>query len=118
MVAETKNWGRALFLDGVIQLTEKDENSYQEMMTHVPIFAHSNPKTVLVIGAGDGGVVREVLKHKDIERVVHCEIDKLVMDVCQKYLPGLFCSRDDPRLETHVGCGMEYMKDHQVKALP
>ena len=113
LVADTKTWGRALFLDGVIQLTEKDESSYQEMMTHVPIFAHPNPKSVLVIGAGDGGVVREVLKHKGVERVVHCEIDKLVMDVCKKYLPSLFCNRDDPRLETHVGCGMEFMKAHQ-----
>ena len=68
MVAETKTWGRALFLDGVIQLTQKDEMSYQEMMAHVPIFAHPNPKSVLVIGAGDGGVVREVLKHKSVER--------------------------------------------------
>ena len=68
MVAETKTWGRALFLDGVIQLTQKDEMSYQEMMAHVPIFAHPNPKSVLVIGAGDGGVIREVLKHKSVER--------------------------------------------------
>ena len=68
LVAETKTWGRALFLDGVIQLTQKDEMSYQEMMAHVPIFAHPNPKSVLVIGAGDGGVVREVLKHKSVER--------------------------------------------------
>ena len=61
LVAQAKTWGRALFLDGVIQCTERDEMSYQEMMAHVPIYAHPNPKKVLVIGAGDGGVVREVL---------------------------------------------------------
>ena len=60
LVAQTKTWGRALFLDGVIQCTERDEMSYQEMMAHVPIYAHPSPKKVLVIGAGDGGVVREV----------------------------------------------------------
>lgn len=113
LVAETKTWGRALFLDGVIQLTQKDEMSYQEMMAHVPIFAHPNPKSILIIGAGDGGVIREVLKHKSVERVVHCEIDEMVMEVSQKYLPDLFCGRDDPRLTTHVGCGMEFMKNHQ-----
>ena len=60
------------------------------MMVHVPIFAHPNPKSVLVIGAGDGGVIREVLKHKYVERVVHCEIDEMVMEVSGKYLPDLF----------------------------
>jgi len=113
LVAETKTWGRALFLDGVIQCTERDEMSYQEMMAHVPIYAHPNPKSVLIIGAGDGGVVREVLKHGGIERVVHCEIDDVVMNVCKKYIPSMFANRDDPRLTVHTGCGMEFMRQHQ-----
>jgi len=113
LIADTKSWGRALFLDGVIQITERDEMSYQEMMSHVPIFAHPNPKSVLVIGAGDGGVIREVLKHKSVTRVVHCEIDAMVLNVCEKYMKKTFCNRDDPRLTTHVGCGMEFMKAHE-----
>lgn len=61
--------------------------------------------------------MREVLKHKGIEKVVHCEIDKTVMDVCKEYLPGLFCDREDKRLVTHVGCGMEFMRSHEVRVV-
>lgn len=67
--------GNVLVLDGVIQVTERDECAYQEMITHLPMFAHENPKKVLVIGGGDGGVLREVAKHPGVEEIVICELD-------------------------------------------
>lgn len=69
MVFDSATYGRVLILDGVIQLTERDEFAYQEMIAHLPMFAHSNPKSVLIVGGGDGGVLREVLRHKSVERV-------------------------------------------------
>merc|ERR1719492_467971 len=75
LVFESTHWGRVLVLDGVIQLTERDEMSYQEMMAHLPLFAHESPKQVLIIGGGDGGVLREVCKHACVEKVTMREID-------------------------------------------
>jgi spermidine synthase len=73
----SKTYGRVLALDGVIQCTERDEFSYQEMIAHVPLFSHPNPKRVLVIGGGDGGVVREIVKHDCVEEVILCDIDEV-----------------------------------------
>ena len=69
MVFDSETYGRVLVLDGVIQLTERDEFAYQEMITHLPLFAHPNPKRVLIVGGGDGGVLREVARHTSIESV-------------------------------------------------
>ena len=77
LVFESETYGNVLILDGVIQCTERDEFSYQEMISHLPLTCHPNPKHVLVIGGGDGGVVREVLKHKSVENVVLCDIDEV-----------------------------------------
>lgn len=77
----SRTYGNVLVLDNVIQCTERDEFSYQEMLTHLPMFAHPNPKKVLIIGGGDGGILREVLKHSCVEEVHMCEIDKMVIDV-------------------------------------
>ena len=76
---KSKTYGTVLVLDGVIQVTERDECSYQEMITHLPMCSHPEPKNVLVVGGGDGGVLREVLKHKSVESVVLCEIDQMVI---------------------------------------
>lgn len=73
----SKTYGRVLALDGVIQCTERDEFSYQEMIAHIPLLSHPNPKRVLVIGGGDGGVLREVVKHDCVEEVILCDIDKV-----------------------------------------
>lgn len=73
----SKTYGRVLALDGVIQCTERDEFSYQEMIAHVPLFSHPSPKRVLVIGGGDGGVVREIVKHDCVEEVILCDIDEV-----------------------------------------
>ena len=88
-VFETETYGRMLVLDGVIQTTDRDEASYQEMMVHVPMCAHPKPQKVAVIGAGDGGILREICKHESVEVVDHCEIDRAVCDVSKEFLPNL-----------------------------
>lgn len=86
-VLETEYFGKMLILDGVIQTTTFDEFIYHEMIVHVPMFSHPDPKKVLVIGGGDGGSVREILKHSSVEKVQWVDIDGMVIDVCKEYLP-------------------------------
>ena len=88
-VFESPEFGRFLTLDGYMMLTEKDEFIYHEMITHVPMAIHPNPKHILVIGGGDGGTVRELLKYDCVERIDLVEIDEEVVEVCRKYLPRL-----------------------------
>ena len=105
-------FGRTLILDGIIQTTENDEFVYHEMMTHVPIMAHGNVKKVLIIGAGDGGILREVLQHKTIEKAVMVEIDGDVVEMSKKLLPSLSNGAfNDPRAEVIIGDGVKYMKE-------
>lgn len=111
-VLETAHYGRLLVLDGTVQTTEGDEFIYHELIAHIPLLAHPAPKQVLVIGGGDGGTVREVLKHPGVERVVLCEIDGDVIDVCRKYLPSISCALDEPRVEIVVGDGVAYVEQH------
>ena len=93
LVFETPLYGRVLAIDGIIQTTEKDEFAYHEMMTHVPIFAHEAAggavKKVLIIGGGDGGILREVLKHPGVELCHMVDIDDMVVEISKKYLPTL-----------------------------
>ena len=100
-VFESPEFGRFLTLDGYMMLTEKDEFIYHEMITHVPMAVHPNVKNVLVIGAGDGGVIRELARYKDIERIDMVEIDEEVVEVCKKYLPKTACAFDDKRLNIY-----------------
>lgn len=113
LVFKSTTFGNVLVLDGCIQCTERDECSYQEMIAHLPLFAHPEPRNVLVVGGGDGGVVREVLRHKEVEKVTLCEIDEKVIEVCKQYLPNMANSLEDPRCEVHIGDGVEYMKQHK-----
>lgn len=112
IIFDNKTFGRVMMLDGVIQLTDKDEFIYHEMMAHVPLFALERPETVLIIGGGDGGVLREVLKHAQVKSVVHCEIDKAVVDLSKEFFPrisqGAF---DDPRLELIIGDGIKLVNE-------
>lgn len=108
-IYQTEKWGNMLVLDGVVNTTEKDEFVYHEMISHVPLLSHPNPKKVLIIGGGDGGTVREVLRHNNLERVVMVEIDSMVIDACKKYLPGLSCALEDPKLELIVDDGIKYV---------
>ena len=100
LVFDSSTYGRVLVLDGVIQLTERDEFAYQEMLTHIPMFAHAVcPKNVLIVGGGDGGMLREVMKHPGVEHVTMCDIDAMVPEVSKKYLPSMSVAFSDPRLE-------------------
>ena len=105
--------GRVLTLDDLMMTTEGDEFHYHEMIAHVPMMHHPNPKTVLVIGGGDGGTVREVLKHDTVEKVVLCEIDGLVIDACKQFLPTIACELDNPKCEILVEDAIEYIKDKE-----
>ena len=87
IIFRNEDFGTVLALDGIIQTTEKDEFIYHEMLVHVPMMAHPNPKNVLIIGGGDGGSLREVLRHEGVEKVTMIEIDRAVIDMCEKYLP-------------------------------
>mmetsp|Transcript_16771 Transcript_16771/g.20936 ORF Transcript_16771/g.20936 Transcript_16771/m.20936 type:complete len:300 (+) Transcript_16771:129-1028(+) len=113
LVFESANHGNVLVLDGVIQVTERDEFAYQEMISHIPLFAHPCPKKVLVIGGGDGGVLREIARHECVEEIVICEIDGDVIDVSKKFLPGLAKGYDDPRVTVKVMDGAKFMDENQ-----
>lgn len=110
VVFESESHGRVLLLDGVVQITEGDEFVYQEMLTHVPLFTHAAPRTVLIIGAGDGGVLRRVLEHPGVEKAVMVEIDGAVIELSKKYLPGIAGDAwTNPRAEVIVGDGIDYV---------
>ena len=102
--------GRVLTLDDLMMTTEGDEFHYHEMIAHVPMMHHKDPKTVLVIGGGDGGTVREVLKHDTVEKVILCEIDGMVIDACKQFLPTISCELDNPKCEILVEDAIEYIK--------
>lgn len=110
-VIQTAGHGNLLVNDGIIQISERDEFIYHEMIAHVPLFAHPSPKKVLVVGGGDGGTVREVLKHRSIEKVVMVEIDEMVVRACRQHLPAVSCALDDPRLELRIEDGVRYVKN-------
>ncbi|MCT6842716.1 polyamine aminopropyltransferase [Commensalibacter melissae] len=111
-IIENEEYGKVLFLDGVTQITEKDEFVYQEMLVHVPLLTHGNAKRVLIIGAGDGGVLRRVLQHQTVEKAVMVEIDGDVVALSKEFLPEI--SKDcwnDPRAEVIIGDGIQYVAD-------
>ncbi len=115
VIFENARFGRVMALDGVIQTTERDEFVYHEMMVHVPMLSHPNPTRVLIIGGGDGGILREVLKHPSVETVTQVEIDQSVVDLCVQYFPnhsqGAF---DDPRLSLVITDGAEFIENNQT----
>ncbi|XP_018336668.1 spermidine synthase [Agrilus planipennis] len=111
LVLRTKSHGKALILDGIIQCTEKDEFSYQEMISFLPLCAHPNPSKVLIVGGGDGGVAREVVKHPLVKEVVQVEIDEDVIEVCKKYLPSMAQGFSSPKLNLKICDGFEYIKN-------
>ncbi len=109
-VFESDEFGRFLTLDGYMMLTEKDEFIYHEMITHVPMAVHPNVRDVLVIGAGDGGVVRELARYDGIQSIDLVEIDELVVEVCKRYLPKTACRLDDPRVSAHYEDGVRFVR--------
>jgi spermidine synthase len=111
VVFESFTHGRVMLLDGVVQITERDEFVYQEMLTHVPLLAHGDGKRVLIIGAGDGGVLRRVLQHRNVEKAVMVEIDGEVIRVAKEHLPSIGGGAwTDPRAEVIVGDAIDYVR--------
>ena len=112
VIFENATWGTVLILDGVFQLTTLDEFVYHEMMAHVPLTALDEPRRVLVIGGGDGGVLREVLKHPSVEKATLCEIDRSVIDLSLQHYPqianGAF---DNPRADVVIADGLKYVAE-------
>ncbi len=110
-IFETYTHGRVMLLDGVVQITEADEFVYQEMIAHVPVLAHGNAATVLIIGAGDGGVLRRVLQHSAVRRAVMVEIDGEVIRLCKTFMSAIAGDAwHDPRAEVIVGDGIDYVR--------
>jgi spermidine synthase len=111
VVFESFSHGRVMVLDGCIQITERDEFVYQEMLAHVPLLAHGDARRVLIIGAGDGGVLRRVLLHRNVERAVMVEIDGEVIRLAKHFLPSIGGGAwDDPRAQVIIGDGIDYAR--------
>ncbi|WP_129727438.1 polyamine aminopropyltransferase [Ectobacillus funiculus] len=104
-MVETEEFGNMLILDGMVMTTQKDEFVYHEMVAHVPLFTHPSPENVLVVGGGDGGVIREVLKHPSVKQATLVEIDGKVIEYSKKYLPEIAGELDNPRVEVKVDDG-------------
>lgn len=115
-VFQNPTFGRVLTLDGVVQTTEADNFIYHEMLTHVPILAHGAAKRVLIIGGGDGGMAREVLRHASVEHVTMVEIDAGVVEFSKQYLPTLSAGAfDDPRLELVIADGAAFVAETEAR---
>jgi len=112
VIFHNAKFGRVMALDGIVQTTERDEFVYHEMLAHVPLFAHRNPKHVLIIGGGDGGMLREVARHSQLESITMVEIDASVVEMAKTYLPkhsaGAF---DDPRLDLVIADGARFVAE-------
>ena len=113
LVVDTCQWGPMLLLDGMVMTTEVDEFVYHEMVTHPALFTHPNPRHVLVVGGGDGGAIREVLKHPSVEKAILVEIDQRVVENSRRFLPTISSALDDPRVEVRFEDGFKFIHDHQ-----
>ncbi|MEN6461701.1 MAG: polyamine aminopropyltransferase [Syntrophomonas sp.] len=109
-VFKSDEFGTFFTLDGLMMVTEKDEFIYHDMIVHVPMATNPKIKNVLVIGAGDGGTVRELTRYTSIEKVDMVEIDKMVVDVCREYLPQTACKLDDPRVNLYFEDGLKFVR--------
>lgn len=116
-VVDSMQFGRMLILDGVFQTSVFDEFVYHEMIAHVPLYIHPNPRNVLIIGGGDGGTVREVVKHDSVEIAEMVEIDGMVVEACQKYLPeiSIALNENNPKVRLKIGDGIQHMKEAEKK---
>lgn len=112
LIFQNAMFGRVMALDGIIQTTEADEFIYHEMLTHVPLLAHGAAKQVLIIGGGDGGMLREVCKYSTVEQITLVEIDNEVVEMCKTYLPKHSAGAyDDPRVEVVIADGATFVKE-------
>jgi spermidine synthase len=116
VIFENSVFGRIMALDGVVQTTERDEFIYHEMMSHVPLFAHGRAQRVLIIGGGDGGMLREVCRHRDLEAITMVEIDIGVVDFCRQYLPKHSAGAyDDQRFRLVIEDGVNFVNQSEEK---
>lgn len=116
MIFQNGRLGRVLVLDGAVQLSEAGESAYHEMLVHVPMLSHAKPRHVLIIGGGDGGTLREVLRHPTVEKVTLVDIDRKVIDYSKQFLPSLSNGAfNDPRLELIIQDGMKYIANTEQK---
>jgi spermidine synthase len=112
IIFENGDFGRVMMLDGVVQLATNDDFIYHEMMAHVPLFAHGRARKVLIVGGGDGGVLREALRHKKLKSVTLCEIDRSVIDLCREHFPDISAGAyDDPRTRVVIADGTKFVAE-------
>jgi spermidine synthase len=109
-VAQTAYFGKTLLLDGIIQLTERDNMGYHEMIAHVPLLAQPSPASVLIVGGGDGGTLQQVLRYPSVKRAVVCELDRRVVEVCAEHFPAFGRPFDNPRAELVVQDAFQYLQ--------
>jgi spermidine synthase len=114
-VVETKGHGKMLLNDGLIMVTERDEFAYHDMITHLPLFVHPSPKNILVIGGGDGGTAREVIRHQGVEKCTMVEIDAMVVEACKAHIPQTASALDNSKINLIIGDGVQFVKDTQEK---
>jgi spermidine synthase len=114
-VLDTQEYGRVLLLDGLIMFTERDEFVYHEMIAHVPLFSHPHPEHVLLIGGGDGGAVREIVKHKYLRKIDQIELDKEVIRIAKEFFPTLSSGYKDSRVNIHIDDGSKFVKQTNNK---
>ena len=110
-VVQSLAYGKMLVIDDVVMITSRDEFVYREMIAHVPMCNHSAPQTALVIGGGDGGVVRELTKYSCLQKIVMCEIDEAVVAVCREYFPQLTAGLEDARVELLFADGLKFLRE-------
>lgn len=113
LMVDSYQFGRVLFLEGTFQTTERDEFFYHEMITHVPLLSHPEPESVLVIGGGDGGTLREILKHRITREAILVEIDRDVVEVSKKFLPFYSSFEGDPRFSVEIADGIKYVQQQE-----
>lgn len=113
LVVKTEQYGNLMALDGAIMITEKDEFTYHEMMSHVALCSHPSPRRVLVVGGGDGGIVRELVRYDILEKVTLVDIDEKVIEASRRFFPSVSCALDHPKVEIRPMDALVYIKDHQ-----
>ncbi|MDB9494976.1 polyamine aminopropyltransferase [Spirulina major CS-329] len=110
-IVNTEKYGKILLNDGYVMITEADEFIYHDMLVHVPLFTHPHPQRVLIIGGGDGGTAREVLRHPSVEQCVMVEIDEVVVNACRQHIPQTAQALDHPKLTLHIEDGVKYVAE-------
>lgn len=113
MVAESEEYGKIMVLDGAIQITERDEFCYHEMMAHVAMSSHPDPRRVLIVGGGDGGILREIVKYDHLEKATLVDIDKEVVMTSRQFFPEISSGMDHPKSEVLNMDAMKYIKEHE-----